>query len=188
MSKKQWSWPLFFLVVWVASSFISPNALAQRRRAEIRPHRRAAVLVNLPHEHVRMLVGGREFFYSRGVFYRTGPRGYVTIAAPIGARIKVLPEGFSSVTIGGAPFFLYYGTYYKYDPVEKVYVVANPPAPDASHAPPALDRLDLVDGTSVDGIFIGGTKNTIQFQTNGDVQEYPIEQVVTITFAPPQQN
>lgn len=184
----RWSGVLLFVVFLLAGSLGSTPAVAQRMRGGMRVHRHAAVVVNLPREHVRLLVGGREFFYARGVFYRTGPRGYLAIAAPIGARIKILPEGYTSVVIGGGTFYSYYGTYYRYDPVEKLYVVTNPPEQASSTSALTLDRLTLVDGTTVDGTFIGGTKSTIQIDINGDFQEYPIEQIVSITFAPPGPN
>src|ERR1700690_1953003 len=127
----------------LALMFLIPNdSFAQRRRGNrvvVRGPRRAAVVVNLPGDHTRIVVGKREFFYSRGIYYRTGPRGYVAISAPIGARIQVLPDGYTTVRIGAGSFFFYYGTYYRFDPVEKEYVVVNPT--EAPQPPPVYDHM-----------------------------------------------
>jgi hypothetical protein len=120
------------------------------------------------------------------MFYRTGPRGFVAMAGPVGARIKVLPEGYVSVRVGGGPYFVYYGTYYQYDPAAKEYIVVNPPAtPSAPEPAPVLDRIVLVDGQTMDGTYMGGTKSTLQFEVGGEVKEIPVEQITSIVFAPP---
>jgi hypothetical protein len=135
------------------------ESFAQRRggmeRNVRRERPRSAVIVNLPREHQKVVVGGREYFYGGGVFYRSGP------------------------------LFLYYGTYYRFDPVERDYVVVNPDEKPDVPPPQTLDHMALVDGTALDGTFISGTKSTIQFDTNGEIKEIPIEQIVSITFAPP---
>ena len=177
------------LAVMIMLMLIPNDSFAQRRggRVVVRQRRRAAVIVDLPREHERVVVGGREFFYSRGVYYRTGPHGYVTIAAPLGARVRMLPAGYTTVTIGGGPFFFYYGTYYRFDPVAKEYIVVNPAEKQEPVPPQTMDRLELIDGMTLEGTFIGGTKSVVQFDTSGVIQEYPIEQIVSLTFAPPQQ-
>ena len=177
---------------------ITQDAMAQRNDQRLRRRhpvhrvvvhparvRRAAVLVELPHDNVRIVVGRDEYFYSRGVYYRTGPHGYVTIAAPLGARVRFLPEGYTTVMIGGGPFFFYYGTYYQQDPVTKEYVVVNPNGTANAPPPATFDRLNLVDGRTIDGTFAGASPDTISFNINGVVQNFPIEQIVTIAFAPP---
>lgn len=86
--------------------------IAQRREGEVRTRSRVPVVANLPAERARVLVGGKEYFYARGLFYRTGPRGYVVTRGPIGARVRMLPQGFVTLRFGGVPFFFYYGTSY----------------------------------------------------------------------------
>ena len=168
------------------------EAVAQRRRIERREfrteRRREYVIASLPREHERIVVRGKEYFYGHGVFYRSSPGGFVIVAAPIGARVKVLPEGFASITVGAGPLFFHFGTYYRYNPVERDYVIVNQAGSDTTAAAPqTLDKIEFIDGTSMDGTFIGGTKTAVQFEVNGEVKEYPLEQVVSITFAPPAQ-
>ncbi len=183
---------IMLILLGVIISLPSNEAVAQRRRNERREfraeRRREYVIASLPREHDRILVRGKEYFYAHGVFYRTSPRGYIIVAAPIGARVKVLPEGYSSITVGVGPLFFHYGTYYRYNPVEKDYVIVNQAGSDtAAAAPQTLDKIEFVDGTSMEGTFIGGTKSVVQFEVNGEVKEYPLEQVVSVTFAPPAQ-
>ena len=158
------------------------ETIAQRRATVVR---RRAEVARLPREHIRVMVAGKEFFYARGVFYRTGPRGYVTIAAPLGARIRVLPIGYVTVRVGAIPYFYYYGTYYQFDPAAKVYTVVNPPAAENTPAVSTLDKIELVDGRTMEGTYLGGTKSTVQFEVDGAVQEIPVEQILSIVFAPP---
>jgi len=175
------------LLILMVSSVLMPSGavLGQHRERGDRRARRSAVVVSPPRERTRVVVGSREYFYARGVFYRSGPKGYVAIRGPVGARIKTLPVGYLSVQIGGAPFFLYYGTYYRLDPVAKEYVVVAPPA--GAPTIPGLDKIDLVTGESVNGTYLGGTQSAVQVEVGGKVQEIPVDQIVSITFAPPEQ-
>jgi hypothetical protein len=158
------------------------DVLAQRREREQRRARRPAVVVKTPAEHARVVVGSSEYHYAHGVFYRSGPKGFIAIRGPVGARVSVLPVGYVSLQIGGAPFFFYYGTYYQLDPVTKEYVVVAPP-PGAPTVP-GLDKVDLITGETINGTFVSGTQNTIQFDVNGRVRQIPIEQIVSIVFSP----
>ncbi len=178
---------LAILLLVIGSLALATSASAQRRgarRAEIRGHRGQVHLVTLPRENVRVVVGKKEYFYSQGVFYHVVGRGYAPVAAPIGARITILPGGYTTLTIGGGPLFFYYGTYYRYDPADKSYVVVPPPSSNGALAQPAFDKLQLTDGSTMEGTFMGGNNASIQFQVNGAVQDIPIDQIVSITFAP----
>ena len=144
-----------------------PDLVAQRRERQRRTARPPAVVVNPPSERTRVVVGSHEYHYAHGVFYRVGPKGYVAIRGPIGARIRTLPVGYVNIVIGGAPFFFYYGTYYQFDPVANEYVVVSPP----SGAPtvPGLDKIDLISGESINGTYLGGTQSTVQVDVGGKV-------------------
>jgi len=161
------------------------EAFAQRRGSEGRTRSRAPVVVNLPSEHARVIVGGREYFYARGMFYRSGPHGYILTRGPIGARVRVLPPGYITLQIGGGTFFSFYGTYYRFDPRLREYVVVEPP-PGVT-PPQDLDRLNLANGSVVEGTYLGGTQSTVQMNVDGKVQEFAVDQIVSIEFAPPQQ-
>ena len=182
--------PPSILVILIAIAMLiqhgetSAQGRGGQRRVTVVRHR--TEVTRLPRERAKVVVGGREFFYARGVFYRTGPKGFVTVAAPLGARIRVLPVGYVTVRIGAVPYYYYYGTYYQFDPAAKVYTVVGPPA--AANPPPVstLDKMELVDGRTLEGTYVGGTNSTVQFEVNGTVQEIPVEQIISIVFAPPQ--
>jgi hypothetical protein len=163
---------------------LSPDQLfAQRRDREIRRGRREITVVKPPADRTRLVVGGREYLYARGVFYRSGPAGFLAVRGPLGARIRVLPPGYVTLHFGGVPYFLYYGTYYQFDPAQKVYVVVT--APQGAAPPSMFDRVDLVTGETIEGTYLGGTQSTVQMEVNGNVQEIPVDQIISITFAPP---
>jgi hypothetical protein len=162
---------------------IQPGETIAQRRVTVVRHR--VEVTRLPRERTRVVVGGREFFYVRGVFYRTGPKGFVTVAAPLGARIRVLPVGYVTVRIGAVPYYYYYGTYYRFDPAAKVYTVVNPPAGANPLPISTLDKMELVDGRMLEGTYVGGTRSTVQFEVDGAIQEIPVEQIISIVFAPP---
>src|ERR1700683_728361 len=42
--------------------------------------------------------------------------------------------------------------------------------------------LELKDGRLLVGRYVGGTATTIRFSVKGDVQEYPLDQIVSLTF------
>ncbi len=172
------------LLVCFGLSALTTAATAQRRWGVVRGHRGAAVIVTLPPGRTRVMVGGREYFYYRGLFYRSGPRGFFAVPAPIGARIGILPDGYTTVTIAGGPLFLYSGIYYRYDPADKSYVVVNPP-PSGNEPVQTLDMLEMAGGTTLAGTFMGGDSTTIQFQTQDSLREIPIDQIISIKFAPP---
>jgi hypothetical protein len=182
MFKSLWSTSLFVVLVAIAM-VLQPDETVAQRRVIVTRHR--AEVARLPRERTRVVVAGKEFFYSRGVFYRSGPKGYVTVAAPSGARIRVLPVGYVTIRIGAIPYYYYYGTYYQFDPASKVYTVVSPPAGASPQAVSTLDKMELVDGRTLEGTFIGGTKSTVQFEVDGAVQEIPIDQIISIVFAPP---
>jgi len=161
--------------------FGGKNLSAQRRERVGR--KRSPDVVVLPRERTRVVVSGREYFYSKGVYYRSSGRAYVAIPGPVGARIRVLPAGYTVVRVGVTPFFLYYGTYYRFDAPTRQYVVVAPPA--QATAPQSLDRIDFADGQSVSGMFEGGTPDSIQVTVEGTIQSYAIDRVVAIHFAPP---
>ncbi|MCL6565691.1 MAG: hypothetical protein K6U09_04630 [Acidobacteriia bacterium] len=44
------------------------------------------------------------------------------------------------------------------------------------------DRIELRDGRVLHGKFLDGTQQSIRFRVNGEVQEFPLSEVVAITF------
>ncbi|WKD49516.1 DUF6515 family protein [Microbulbifer spongiae] len=83
----------------------------------------------LPLGHVRVAVGGRPYYYHGGHFYRHSPRGYVVVAAPLGASVVTLPASAVRVQLGGVTYYQYGDAYYQWYPATRTYVVVAPPAP-----------------------------------------------------------
>jgi hypothetical protein len=175
-------------MVFLSSFLFTSEANAQRRRAFVERNRPSRV-INLPRNHYGVFVGGRNYFYSNGYFYRRAGRGYISVLPPIGARIRVLPFGFVSFRIGPLAYYYWDGAYYQFIPDENVYVVVNKPqgAPNAS-APNtsdgSQDEAVLTDGTTLTGVFMGASPDSMLFQVNGEVRHIPIAGISSITFAP----
>lgn len=81
----------------------------------------------LPEGHTRILVGGVNFYYFGGSFYRWLGPDYVIVRAPIGARVRVLPAGYVSFLLGTRHFFFVNSTYYLWEPGLHEYVVVEEP-------------------------------------------------------------
>ncbi len=168
----------------ISSLFIPSEASAQRRRVYVERGRDVRVM-SLPREHYPVYVGGHGYYYSGGFFYRGGRRGYVITPAPIGARVRMLPVGFVSFRIGPLAYYYYGDTYYQYLPDQNDYVVVQKP----DNTPPAVsndtnDKAVLTDGTTLSGVFVGASADSIQFEVNGEESTIPITKVTSITFAP----
>jgi hypothetical protein len=162
-----------------------PAEISAKRKVIVKPPRRPPVkVVKLPPAHKKITVGGVHYFHHHGVFYKKGPKGYVVVRAPIGARLNVLPEGFVTVHVGKVPYYRYYGTYYVYDPDEKVYVVSELPEEAEISDEPTLDKMVLIDGTTLEGVYMGGTKSIVQFEVEGETRDIPVEEIVSIHYAP----
>ena len=109
--------------------------------------------------------------------------GYILINAPIGARIRALPLGYTIVRFGGLSYYYLNGAYYNYIPSENVYVVVNKPGNALNLPSNNLDQVKLYDGSTVEGIFQSGTDSTITIEVNNEMREIPINNIISITFA-----
>ena len=72
-----------------------------------------------------VVVKGDRYFYRGGRFFRSGPKGYVAVRAPLGAVIAGLPAGFRVVVSGGESYFVFGGICYR--KVHAGYMVVAPP-------------------------------------------------------------
>lgn len=80
-----------------------------------------------------LVVGGADFYFDDGHYYRHTHGRYHRVHAPIGARIHHLPRGYSRVQVGHHHYYTYRDTYYTWDRHNRCYtVVASPYA--SSHA------------------------------------------------------
>jgi hypothetical protein len=179
---------IFSLIFILLSPPNESSAQRQERghRIETRAHGHGIMIKGLPRDHQRLLVSGREYFYSGGVFYRIAPGGYTAVPGPFGAHIRVLPLGYQTVRIRGTSLFFYYDTYYRWDRVAKDYIVVAPP-PTAPFPQQNNDKIELTDGQTINGWYVGGTADTVSVEVNGIVQDIPVEKILLIQFAPPQQ-
>ena len=90
----------------------------------------------------RFIVGGPRggrYWYSGGVWYNSGPRGFVVIGAPVGAFVPVLPPYYTTVYFGGVPYYYANDTYYTWSSSNNQYEVVDAPGdPNAAStdAPP----------------------------------------------------
>lgn len=90
----------------------------------------------------RYIVGGPRggrYWYSGGVWYNSGPRGFVVIGAPVGAFVPVLPPYYTTVYFGGVPYYYANDTYYIWSNANSQYEVVDAPGdPNAAStdAPP----------------------------------------------------
>lgn len=99
----------------------------QRRdyyRHYYRPYGR--YLPSLPAGFLTLTLGGGLFYYHMGTYYRPSDRGYVVVQAPIGARVRMLPEVCSPLYVDGQRYFVCDDVYYLRDGEE--YVVVERPA------------------------------------------------------------
>ena len=175
---------VFFTGFLILSILFISETNAQARGGYHRIERRRVVRVqHLPPHYETIVVHKNNYFYNNGFFYRRGPRGYAVIGAPIGARIRVMPLGYSVIKFGGLSYYYLNGVYYNFIPSENVYVVVNKPR-NAPNLPSSnLDQVKLYDGSTIEGVFQSGTDSTITIKVNEEMQEIPINNIISITFA-----
>ena len=175
---------VFITGILIFSILFLTEANAQERREHPRSERRRTVRVeHLPPHYETVAVHRQNYFYNNGFFFRKGPRGYVAIGAPIGARIRVLPLGYTIIKFGGLSYYYLNGAYYNYIPSENVYVVVNKPGNAQVLPSSSLDQVKLYDGSVIEGIFQSGTDSTITIKVNDEMREIPINNIISITFA-----
>src|SRR6267142_1948746 len=90
----------------------------------------------LPRDRVIITNPRGRYFYSGGVWYSPGPRGYVVIGAPIGTFVPVLPPAYTTVWGGGAPYYYANDTYYLWRDSDRQYEVVDPPDEQAANTEP----------------------------------------------------
>lgn len=192
MLKRTFSKTIFVLVLGAIFLSLPMDTFAQRRVKPkpkkvkvVAPMRHAPNIVKLPVGYKTIAMGGVYYYHHHGVFYKKGPSGYAVVRAPIGVNIKTLPAGYVTIHIRNKPYYHYYGTYYVYEPEEKVYVVVEPPSDVVEAEEDIFDKITLIDGSTLEGIYLGGTKSTVQFEVAGEIREFSVTEIVTLRFAPP---
>ena len=88
---------------------------------------------SLPDGFVRLFIGGLEYYYWEGMFYRMATSGYVVVQAPVGAVVTAIPPGYQHVIVDGVPYYSINGVtymqtaygYYQVVPTPQVVVMSN---------------------------------------------------------------
>ncbi len=184
MKKSAYAFAFLGLTVIAAALLVSTlpsSCYAQRIRGV--PHVPSRMF-RIPPNHEKVFVGGRPYFYHNGYFYRGWGGRYTLFYPPIGARLRFLPYGFWSFYVGPNLYYYGGGAYFQYYPDQRIYVVVPKPN-DAPAAPSGNeDVMNLTDGSTLTGVFVGATPDTIRFQVKDDIKNIPITQVKSVTFAP----
>jgi Family of unknown function (DUF6515) len=90
----------------------------------------------LPDGYRRIGVRGHPYFYFGGIFYDSGPSGYVMIAPPLDAEIPDLPPGTETVVLGDTYYYYAGGAFYVQQSDGSYAVVAAPIGVTVSTLPP----------------------------------------------------
>lgn len=161
----------------------SVDLFAQRRSIDRRKSGRSRVVKNLPHGHQKLHVGKSKYYYHHGRYYQPKHQGYSVVKAPVGARIHTLPTGFVKFKLGPITYYHHLGSYYRYDSARRVYFVVEKPRQRVKAQHSEYDKLVLVDGETIYGRYLGGTRTIIEFEAFDEIFEYPIEDVKYLEFA-----
>jgi len=167
------------LFLFTAVFFAANTGINAQRRVTKKTYKRV-VHVHPPNGAVKIAHRNVNYHFVDGVFYKLKNDKYVVIKSPRGIRISILPSRAKAVHIGGIKYHYYYGTYYEYLPDLKVYEVVDNPKADSI----ITDEILLIDGRKLEGFYLGGTSSLVQFEVHTEVLEIPVEDIVTINFAP----
>jgi len=85
-------------------------------------------LRSLPAGYFGLVVGGSNFYYHSGVYYRRSGADYLVVRAPIGAILHTLPLGYRMIHVAGLPYYYANGVYYRWNGLNRTYVVVDQPA------------------------------------------------------------
>ena len=115
------------IAVFLLAFVVLANAQRRDDSRDDRRHEKEKRIEARHDDYRDISVRDRHYFYREGNFYDKRHEGYVKIAAPIGARIDVLPHGYRMVKIHRANYYKFGGVYYKFLQREKVYEVVEFP-------------------------------------------------------------
>jgi len=90
----------------------------------------------LPDGYRRFRLHNHDFFFFGGVYYDSGPAGYVVCAPPVGADIPGLPPGTETIQVGNIIYYYAAGAFYVQQPDGSFVVVAAPLGVTVALLPP----------------------------------------------------
>lgn len=122
---------------------------SDRRRDHFPDYRRhypshGTIVFDLPFGAVKVIIGGKRYYYCDGVFYHRSNYRYIVIPPPIGAVVHGQPEGTRPIIINGIMYYTVDGMYYQNSP--QGYVVVAPPQVGVIQTVPVA-ASDLSSGT-----------------------------------------
>ncbi len=98
----------------------------------------------LPPGYESIYVGGTPYYYDQGVYYESGPSGYVVVTPPVGAAVPALPPGAEAVPVGSTVYYYAGGAFYQQQP-QGFMVVTPPLGVTVSELPPGAAPV-LING------------------------------------------
>jgi hypothetical protein len=160
----------------------TPAAEIDRRRMDIDADRRQSYfwsdyhagmrIDRLPDGYRRFRVRDHDYFYFGGVYYDSGPSGYVVCAPPVDADIPELPPGTETIQVGDTVYYYAAGAFYIQQADGSFVVVPPPMGVTVSQLPP--------DATSVVVNGVG------YFQADGVCYQPVMQDGVTVYLTVPQ--
>jgi len=101
----------------------------------------------------------------------------------VGMHVSVLPHGFLSFRIGNFRFYAYRGVYYHYNPALRVFVVVNKPRIETLYTSVTWDRITLVDGSTIEGVYLYSDNDMVFFEVGDALLEIPMSEIKLLDFA-----
>jgi hypothetical protein len=118
------------------------------RKHHYRPHPLWGRIVRIPRALVRLVVGGRDYYYDDGLFYIKDKAGqYVVVAPPIGGVIVTLPARHKRILVNGRTYYYYNDVYYAKH--KGGYIVVDDPVYAIETLP---EKVDVLESASAKGI------------------------------------
>jgi len=143
----------------------TPAAEIDRRRMDIDADRRQSYfwsdyhagmrIDRLPDGYRRFHVRDHDYFYFGGVYYDSGPSGYVVCAPPVDADIPELPPGAEAIQAGNTVYYYAAGAFYVQQPDGSFVVVPAPLGVTVALLPPDATSV-VVNGAGyflADGVY-----------------------------------
>lgn len=81
----------------------------------------------LPSRHHQFSHRGKDYYYFGGNFFHHTPTHYVTVRAPIGARVPYLAPGYVRFNLNSNRYYYSGYTYYRWDDRHRDYIVVAEP-------------------------------------------------------------
>lgn len=69
----------------------------------------------------------RPYYYYGGIWYLYSGVYFSVTVPPVGITVPILPPYYTTIWVGGVPYYYANGVYYVWQPVQRVYIVTDPP-------------------------------------------------------------